>query len=279
MFSKRLFHGFILIFAAGGALGRADSTLLADFEFQTAGNSLGGYFFFFDDRGDSGTSRITTADTLMYAWNSETFSAGAGGTQSALKLGFEFGKVAPKCGPGCSYAPMVGMGTHLMSGGAVNLTGARSVSFWAKADAPLQVSFSLGTSDITDNANFSTLLALGTEWKRYTIPLTSGPGGSLQQPSWGKEAAFDLSKAFSFGWGISQGDNDGMTKGAFYMDELVIDDWVYVDPTALRSRPASMAARPSEGRFDILGRMQHTHPERASPQRHPNGPTVRFARP
>jgi hypothetical protein len=116
MHLRTLLIAAALLIGATGA--KAQSTKVDDFESQFSVNMLGGYWYFYDDRTDSGSSVITTADTATLMWDSTTFAAGAEGSASALKLGWRFGAKDPKCGGTCTYPPMVGMGTKLATSGA-----------------------------------------------------------------------------------------------------------------------------------------------------------------
>lgn len=221
-----------LAFGAAGA--KAQSTKVEDFESKTTINLLGGFWYFYDDRTDSGASVITTADTATGFWDSTTFAAGAEGSASAIKLGFRFGAKDPKCGGTCTYSPMVGMGTNLMSGGALDLTGATAISFWAKADAPLKIVFSMGTTEIKDNGNYAKLVPVTASWSKYSVSLA--PGAELKQPSWAKKVAFNPAEAFSLGWQISKSDNAGMAGGALYVDQIVVENWAPpIEPISIRN--------------------------------------------
>lgn len=211
----------------------AQSTMISDFENQSATNNLGGYWYFYDDNTDSGESVLTTVDSITKFWDTTTFAAGAEGSASAVKLGFILGTKEPVCGENCSYPPLVGMGTDLKTGGQMDLTGATSISFWAKGDAAMQVGFAVGTADVKDNGNYSKLIAVTTAWKKFTVALP--PAAGLEQPGWATQVEFDPAKATSLGWAISKGDNPGLKNGALYLDNVVIEGWtVPEEPIALR---------------------------------------------
>ena len=228
-----------LAFGAAGA--KAQSTKVEDFESKTTMNLLGGFWYFYDDRTDSGSSVITTADSVTGFWDTTTFAAGAQGSASAIKLGFRFGAKDPKCGGTCTYSPMVGMGTNLMSGGGLDLTGATAISFWAKADAPLKLVFSVGTTEIKDNGNYAKLIPVSSSWSKYTVSLA--PGAELKQPAWAKKVTFNPKECFSLGWQVSKSDNAGMAGSALYVDDVTVENWVPpLDPSSLLrvSRGGSM---------------------------------------
>ena len=193
---------------------RADttSTVVSDFETKSAGS-----WWCFTDKSDSGNSVITTTDSLLI-WDSTAFVSGAEGSDGAIKLGFQFGTKNPVCGSGCTYAPQVGLGNNFQA----DITGATGISFWAKADAPLKVSLGVGTTDITDNGNYSKLVSITTTWKKYTVLFSD-----LAQPAWAKAFPFAPANMKSIGYSISKGDNSGVSTGALYLDNVVIEGWTY----------------------------------------------------
>jgi hypothetical protein len=270
----RTFKGLVLALAVGAVWARAESTTIADFEDRTSMNKIGGFFYFFDDRTDSGSSVITTADTATRFWDTTTYVSGAQGSETAVKLGFVLGATSPKCGPACTYPAMVGMGTTFASGGTVDISGATAFAFWAKADAPIKVVFSVGTSDVTQaGGEFAKTLSIPVSWTKFTVQLP--PAADLKQPSWAKQVPFNPVNAKGLGWNVSKADNPGLSAGAFYIDDLVIENWtVPVDPTALGKAARSGASHRMvpAGRFatplfpsglravDARGRLNAIHP-------------------
>ena len=219
--------GAALLAAVGYA--RAESTLLSGFETPGAWNTLGSAWYCFTDKTDSGASVITTADSMSF-WDSTAYAPGASGSQGSLKVGFRFGDKKPVCGLACTYAPQVGIGTNM--NGELDITGATAISFWAKADAPLKVGLSVGTTEVTDNGNFGRLVSITGSWAMYSVKLSD-----LTQPSWAKKVAFNAAHLKSIGFGISKGDNGTMTTGAYFLDDVAIEGWVPpVDPTAISAR-------------------------------------------
>lgn len=230
----RTLKGLTLALAVGAPWAHGATTTIADFEDRVSMNKIGGFFYFFDDRTDSGSSVITTADTATRYWDTTTFVSGANGSASAVKLGFVLGATSPKCGPACTYPAMVGMGTTFASGGTVDITGATAITFWAKADTPLKVVFSVGTSDVEQaGGEFAKTLSIPTSWTKITVQLP--PAADLKQPSWAKQVPFNPVNGKGLGWNISKADNPGLSTGAFYIDDLAIENWAPpVDPSALR---------------------------------------------
>lgn len=209
------------------------STLIADFdETGPTSTSQGGFWYFYDDRPDSGQSYITTADTAFQnRWDSTTYVPGAGETGVAVELGFVMGTKSPVCGTGCTYAPQVGMGTSVAGGVEININGATAVSFRAKAKAPIKVLFLVGTSDVKDNGFYGSLVNITTEWTKYTVPLV--PGVNFAQATWAAKKPFDLSHFINLGWMISQADNVGLTSGSFTLDDVAIEGWDALNPSSI----------------------------------------------
>src|SRR4051812_17804007 len=68
------------VFAAtASAIQAADSTLVADFEAQTNENVIDGFWYYVDDNGSGGNSKITSGDTTQHPviFSSESFGKGA----------------------------------------------------------------------------------------------------------------------------------------------------------------------------------------------------------
>ena len=230
---------WIMVRLAVGVFGAknasAQFTVLSDFENRFSTNILGGYWYMYDDKNDSGESVLTTVDSITHSWDTTTFAEGAEGSPSSAKMGFLLGNRPPVCGAACTYPPMVGMGTKLGNSGTMNLTGATAVSFWAKGDSPMNVSFTVGTSEVTDNGNYAILIPVTSAWTKFTVALP--PAADLKQPGWAKKIDFNPVYASSLGWSISKGDNTGLVSGAFYLDYVVIEGWKPPeDPASLASR-------------------------------------------
>ncbi len=208
-------------------------TVVSDFETTSSMNNLGGFWYFYDDRSSGGESYITTADSaFQYQWDTTTFAPGRSGTDQSVEMGFVLGAKSPTCGINCTYPSQVGMGTTIYGGTGTDIRGATGISFWAKAQAPLKVVFTVGTLDIKDNGFYQTLVSVGTQWTKYTLPLT--PGKDFAQPSWAVKKPFDPAQFTSLGWMIGKGDNTGLTQGSFFLDDVAVEGWVPPeDPAAL----------------------------------------------
>lgn len=216
--------GLVLASAVSARAQTPISTMVSDFESGGSTNNLGGYWYFYDDRTSAGESVVTTADSaFQYQWDSTTFVPGSGGSEKGVKLGFILGTASPSCGTGCTFPSQVGMGTNMPGDTGLDITGAMSISFWAKADAPLKVVFTVGTSDVTDNGSYADVVPVTTEWTQYTVPLV--PGKDFAQPSWAVKKAFNPAHFNSLGWMVGKGGNAGLTQGAFYLDNVSIEGW------------------------------------------------------
>jgi hypothetical protein len=208
----------------GKAQAQPLSTVISDFESSRSTNNMGGYWYFYDDQRDSGSSTISTANAEMqYQWDSTTYVPGSGGSETGVKLGFLLGETKPHCGIGCTYPAQVGMGTQILGGADLDITGATAISFWAKADAPIKVVFTATTSDILDNGGYAKVVSVTMDWAKYTVALS--PGKDFAQPNWAIKKTFDPTHFMAVGWMIDKGINTGLTKGAFYLDNVIIDGW------------------------------------------------------
>jgi hypothetical protein len=216
------------LLAASQATAQAEATLLSEFETPGAWNTQGSAWYCFSDKTNGGESAVTTADSL-FNWDAAAMAPGADGSSGSLKVGFRFGATLPSCGTGCTYPAQVGIGTNMA--GALDITGATAISFWAKADAPMAVSLGMGTTEVTDNGNFTRLVPITAAWTRYVVALSD-----LTQPDWASPVAFDPAHVLSLGFGISKGDNPSLSAGSFYLDNVAIEGWAPpMDPSRILS--------------------------------------------
>ena len=253
--------------AAPGYAAPADTAdyVMTDFESgQILGTPLNGYWYNFTDRNTAtsidsiyGNSRLTSfdssgfpfTDSLGY-YDARTFPPGRSGDSAShcLRFAYALGDRKLSCGAACSYEPYVGFGMRFTTmADTVDLTGATAISFWAKAeDSAVTVDVSVGTRDTTPNsADYGQTFTVGPGWKQYTINLA--PSGDFKQPTWAAHKTFNPKVATGVGFGINLGANKARPVNAVLIDDLVIQDWAYVDPNTIPDAIAAHRPAPAVG--------------------------------
>ena len=226
-----------------------DITVVADFEEGREFNNISGFWYYTDDAGNGGDSKITSGDTTLKptVWNAQSVSApGQGDSKYAAKLGFTFGTKQLSCGTGCTYAPEVLFGTDVRRAGdsVLNLTGATRFSFWAKADANMSINVVWVTADITDYSYFRKPVQIKTEWAEYAMLLS--PTTGLASPGWGQSLTqkFNPAQTKAINFVVSKGMNSSIITGALHLDNLRFHNWKPItDPNSVRAPSKSALSR------------------------------------
>lgn len=260
-------HGLLsgLIFCAVGA-GAAPDYVISDFETGQLNTPLNGFWYFFTDRNSAtpvdtvfGNSTLSSVDEYGFPFydslglpDARTFPPGRdSASRHSLKFAYSLGDRRLSCGTACTYAPYVGFGLGFSTlSDTVDLSTAAGIAFWARAEkAPLVLNVSVATRDTTTNApDYSQRLVIDTAWKRYTIELKASD--VFKQPSYGARKPFVSSLVKAMNFGVNRGENDSLlAENALYLDDLVILDWEYVDPTGVRR----VAARRASAGADLAG--------------------------
>ena len=213
--------------------------LVDDCEGGTNQNLFGAYWYFYDDSGDGGNSKIAgvTRDATG-ALVGVAPIAGQGINGSAgYELSYTLGTVKAPCLDankkpiaGCGYN-YVGVGTMLAPNGMTcDLTGAASFSFWAKASAAMTLNVEVVTTDVTDFNNYRALVPITTTWTQYTILLTPGIG-IAQQTGWGIKVDFNPKHVTKFQWQVHT-DQTPPASGVVNIDEVQIQNYTFIPPDA-----------------------------------------------
>lgn len=209
------------------------SFLLSDFESGAGMNALSGYWYHFSDVNNEGNSKITTYDSVTGFWDATSVGEGFGGSTYSGALGFVFGDKRPTCGATCTFDPEVTLATDLRNGDTVaNLTGATHVTFAAKANTPLKVSFLAVLHSIKDHAHWRQVVDVGTEWKEFSIALQAS--ATFSQPTWGLRVPFDASQVTHFHWLVTKGLNSTLLSDTLLIDDVKVVGWTPPDPSSLR---------------------------------------------
>ncbi|MDB5106459.1 MAG: hypothetical protein JWP91_4148 [Fibrobacteres bacterium] len=211
----------------------ADSTIVADFETQTNMNNIQGFWFYVTDQGSGGNSKVTSGDTTanppIFGPTSFGENATAGGMYSG-RMAYTLGTVKPACGAGCTYPNEVTFGTNvepILATTQLDITGATSISFWAKATPAVTISVIFLTTDITDYSWARAAVPVTSTWKRYTANF-SGTSGIVFKSTYGqgKDKPLNLKLLQGLNFAIQKdASNPNATSGELLIDDLTINGW------------------------------------------------------
>ncbi len=250
--AKTFFSGFkksswaVAGLLAAASLSNAQTSLIDNFDAGTNQNMFLGYSYFYADGADGGTTHVLTADSSSNnAWlvdPAKSFDVGANGTPHSLKMSFVYGANKPiSASCMCPYGQFAGFGTQVVAGtdqGAVlNMAGATSITFWAKASAAMLMRFEVATANVTDDGFYaaSPEPSITTTWTKYTVLFTGGLGG-LVRPAWANTATpgviFDSTKVQKLQFSVSADDNTGLDSGTLWLDSIQVTGYTWVPPMA-----------------------------------------------
>lgn len=230
--ATRLFAAAVATALAPAAMG-ADSTLVAGFEWQTNRNDISGFWFYLDDKGSQGNSKVTSGDTTVtpVIFSAASFGDGQESLYSG-KIGYTFGTARPSCGGTCTYSPEVTFGTNLVETGKTvrDLTGATAITFWAKAEPPVKVSIIALTKDVTDYSWARAEVSVTAAWARYTANF-SGAAAPVFKGTYGQMMNKNptLAQVESFNFALQKDSNPTVTSGSLLIDNLYIMNYKATD--------------------------------------------------
>jgi len=235
-----------LLTAAVSSHGQAVAgAVVDDFEANTNQNKFLGYTFFYNDAADGGNSIVASSTPggpgeLLFDPAKST-DEGAEGSDKSLKLEFTYGDTQPKgCAGTCAYGQMVGVGTEFTpgtdGGKVIDLTGATSLTFMAKASVSMIIRVEVTTKNVTDFGYFRAEPTIGPTWAPVTIMLIKDPLGGVSRPAWAEMATpdvpFDLTQVQKLQFQVSADDNPTLTAGTLWIDNIVVNGYNWVPPSA-----------------------------------------------
>lgn len=216
----------------------AEDFLLSDWEDRLSDHTLNGSWSFITDQDSQGESKVISGDTLTApaSIDSNSFAPGYGGSNHALKMGFILGALRPVCGDSCTYDPEVAVEATLGSDTAsqVDLTGATGFSFYAKADKPMKIRFTVSTPEVLDYAYYGSNLDITTDWALYTVAIDSS--AAFSQPDWRETpVSFNPTAVTGIAYLVSK-ENNAMTEGTLFLDDIKIVNWTKPVSLAFKAR-------------------------------------------
>jgi uncharacterized repeat protein (TIGR02543 family) len=199
------------------------TALVDDCENDTSINKLGYSWYMYDDSKDGGNSTLSNG-TLYIGKSGGRYilapTAGAGYLGAGYVFPYTLGPQYCTAGP-FNYA---GIGTWLCdSNSTVDLSGAKSVSFYIKSYNATVVDFLVLTKEVTDFAYYHQLVSTTTSWTKVTVLLSTGVLGGLTQPTWTtRPVALNLKSVQKLEWQMHS-DNVGANKtGTIVLDNIWI---------------------------------------------------------
>jgi hypothetical protein len=231
---------------AAALAAQAADAVLDDFEGGTNQNKFLGYSYFYGDASDGGTSTVTSGvkGTDPNGWDVTAASfdpAGNGGSAKALKMSFTYGANKPQCKPApCSYGQQVGYGTQFVGGTddgkVIDLTGATSISFYAKASAAMAMRVEFATKPVTNFAFHRSSVSVTTAWTKFTIFLDPNNPLAVQQPTWNTVLVpLDVTQAQKLQFSVSADDNASLlpaTPYTVWLDDITVEGYTWNPPAA-----------------------------------------------
>lgn len=235
-----------LAMTAGKAV--SQNALIDDFEGGTNQNKFMSYWFYYNDSGDKGTSKVlsslpgATPTELLF---DPTVSIGLdekGG--KAAKIDYEMGAAKLSCGPACEFGQYVGMGMDMSPAKKpVDLTGATKITYKAKADKATSVVVEVsiaGVSKLAAPYKFATHQIthnIGTTWKTFEMSMSpTALTNALARPSWvgaiNDTIPFNPKEVEKIQWKISMDATTNPTKGVVLIDSVVVHGYRWLSPYA-----------------------------------------------
>ncbi|MBD3392563.1 MAG: hypothetical protein GF410_11140, partial [Chitinivibrionales bacterium] len=239
----------LLVCIAAATMATAQTAVIGDCENGTNQNNFGAYWYVYTDFEDGGNSEISNADPNGDGTYEFTVTEGEGcpsGTAGyGARMDYTLGDTDPGSGS-VTWGSSAGVGTMLaLEGEVCDITGAETITYWAKADPPVDIRVEIATSVVEDFCYHHTIHSIGSSWEKFTITLSEPLG--IQQYSWGEEVAFDPTKVEKVQWAISE--DEGATEnssGSIWIDDVKIQPYTFVPADACESCVSAPGAVPGD---------------------------------
>jgi hypothetical protein len=208
----------------------AQATMFDDLEGGTNQNKFLGYWYFYTDSDDGGTSAINNAvpngTELLFTG---AYGDGREGSLHAAVVDYQFGANKPSCGGTCTFGQFVGVGSGFVpEGEVIDMSTATEITFWMKGSAPMTVRVEIATADILDFAFYRIEADVGLAWAEYTIDFSDFI--NFAQPSWGDPADFNPVQIQKIQWQISAEDDNPET-GKLWIDDIEVHGYIWTPPS------------------------------------------------
>jgi len=198
---------------------QSPSVLIEDFEDGNTQNTLGGYWYSFNDNANGGKSRLK-----QQSWQKEGFVT-TGGYQSKgmLHVDVTLEKANYQWNPYYAFA------TSITKTATVNPSTFAGISYWHKGVAH---KVRVETSEVNDYDFYSIRVGASTEWTLVTIDFSM-----LNQEGWGKKVPLNLDNSIKLIWNVDE------TSGSFEIDDIrFVKEIKYVKQFNMQILPAEIPA-------------------------------------
>ena len=209
----------LLCFFIEAAAQQNASVLIEDFEDGNTQNSVGGYWYSYNDNPNGGKSHLKQPD-----WLKEGFvTTGGHESKGMLHVDVVLDKGTYQ------WSPYFALATSVNKTATLNPSAFAGISYWHKGVAH---KFVLQTPEVTDYDYYQTRVPASDVWKLVTIDFSM-----LTQEGWGKKAPLNLDNSVKLVWTLNE------TSGSFDIDEIrFVKEIKYVKQHNMEILPASVPA-------------------------------------
>lgn len=195
------------------------TVLIEDFEDGNTQNTVGGYWYSFNDNAQGGKSRLKQQN-----WQKEAFvTTGGYESKGMFYVDVILEKANYKWNPYYAFATQVGKTA------TVNPSTFAGISYWHKGVAH---KVRVETPEVTDYDFYSIRVPASDVWTLVTVDFSM-----LNQEGWGKKVTLNLDNSVKFVWNVDE------TSGSFNIDEIrFVKEIKYVKQNDMQILPAEIPA-------------------------------------
>ncbi|MBY0426978.1 MAG: endoglucanase, partial [Cytophagales bacterium] len=173
-----------------------NSVLIENFEDGNNQNSLGGYWYTFNDNNDGGKSHLIQKD-----WQKEGLvNTGGHESKGMLKVDVVLEKASYQ------WSPYFAFGTNVAKTTTLTPASFAGISYWHKG---VGHKMRIETPEVTDYDFYQIPVPASEEWTLVTIDFSQ-----LNQSGWGKKAPLNLNNSIKLVWNLDE------ASGNFQLDEI-----------------------------------------------------------
>jgi len=195
---------------------QSPTVLIEDFEDGNTQNTLGGYWYSFNDNADGGKSRI-----LQPSYEKCFVTTGGHESKGMLHADVVLEKANYKWNPYYAFA------TSVAKSAAVNPSSFAGISYWHKGVAH---KFRVETPEVKDYDFYVMHVAASDVWTLVTIDFSM-----LNQEGWGKKVALNLDNSIKLVWNLDEG------SASFEMDDIrFVKEIKYIKQNDMKILPAEI---------------------------------------
>lgn len=193
--------------------------IIDDFEDGNSTNSLGGYWYVFNDNGNGGKSRLQ-----QRIWQKEVFDM-SGGYESLGMLSADV--ILEKAG--YQWTPYYAFATSVDKSASVNPKNFAGITYWHKG---VGHSFRVDIPEVKDYDNHLLNVPASEAWTKVTIDFAM-----LSQEGWGKKIDLNLDNSVKLVWNVNQ------ESGSFQIDKVqFVKEIIYKKQNNMEVLPAEIPA-------------------------------------